>query len=369
VTECSIAESHPSATSQPPPGAKGMSDMTTEQKIIKNKVGLLELARQLGNVSRACKILGYSRDSFYRFQILSETAGEEALREIYKRKLIVKNRVEPEMEQAIVQLGFDRPAWDQAQVSNDLRRKAQFVSPGGVRNVWLRHDLQTFKLRQKALEAKVTQEGLILTEGQISAEEKGKDEKEAHGEIETKQPSQRRGRGHGHVSGLPQCRTGPSLPGGCFSRPFPRHQAVQRETVRLASPALSRGRAAIAHRGPQRKRWLLLKNCEDLDNTRDEARRLHEAVHCWTALSTSRTASAASGNNLRDRPPNRCRTIGFGGPKAPASRSWSVSPTRAGPGGFSFLKSFDKQSVMSYHTVWPIGDYINGVCLRSENPA
>jgi hypothetical protein len=40
--------------------------MTQTQKVIKAKVGLLELAKQLGNVSQGCKILGYSRDSFYR---------------------------------------------------------------------------------------------------------------------------------------------------------------------------------------------------------------------------------------------------------------------------------------------------------------
>jgi len=158
------------------------------QKIISHKVGLLNLAEQLQNVSQACKVMGFSRDTFYRYRDAVESGGVEALIDRSRSKPNLKNRVDPQVETAVVNYALEEPAHGQTRASNELRRRGIFVSPAGVRSIWLRNDLACFKDRLKALEAKVAEDGSILTESQVQALERKKIDQEEHGEIDTAHP-------------------------------------------------------------------------------------------------------------------------------------------------------------------------------------
>ncbi len=158
------------------------------QRIIRNKIGLLNLAEELGNVSKACQMMGVSRDTFYRYRSARDDGGIEALLEKSRSKPNPKNRVEPQIEEAVLQFALEYPAHGQVRVSNELRKQAVFISPSGVRSIWLRHTLQSRKLRLKALESKVAAEGIILSEAQVAALERQHSTDEAQGEIETQHP-------------------------------------------------------------------------------------------------------------------------------------------------------------------------------------
>jgi transposase InsO family protein len=158
------------------------------QPIVKHKLGLLNLAEELGNVSQACKIMGVSRDTFYRYQEAKASGGVEALLHKDRRRPNLKNRIDEAIEQAVLAYVIEQPAHGQVRVSNELRRRGTFISPSGVRSIWLRHDLASFKQRLTALEKYVAANGAVLTEAQVVALEKKREDDIACGEIETEHP-------------------------------------------------------------------------------------------------------------------------------------------------------------------------------------
>lgn len=158
------------------------------QNTIKHKTGLLNLAEELGNISKACKVMGFSRDTFYRYRDARDQGGLDALFDKSRRQPNPKNRVEEHVEKAVIDFAIDFPAYGQVRASNELRKESVFVSPSGVRSIWLRHNLACFKARLTALEKKSAEEGLVLTEAQVQALERKKDDDLACGEIETAHP-------------------------------------------------------------------------------------------------------------------------------------------------------------------------------------
>lgn len=158
------------------------------QKIIQNKVGLLNLAEELGNVSRACKVMGFSRDTFYRYKSAVEEGGVDSLLDKSRRQPNLKNRTDEATEKAVLEIAVEFPAHGQLRTSNELRKRGVFVSPSGVRCIWLRHNLESMKKRLFSLEKKSAEENFILTESQLAALERKKDDDLSCGEIETAHP-------------------------------------------------------------------------------------------------------------------------------------------------------------------------------------
>ena len=161
----------------------------TNERIIKNKVGLINLAEELQNISKACKVMGLSRETFYRYKRAVEEGGVESLMDKTRRKPNLINRVDEAVEKAVLKHAIEFPAHGQLRTSNELRKLGIFVSPSGARSIWLRNNLESFKKRLTALEKKSTEEGLVLTESQVAALERKKDDDDlVCGEIETHHP-------------------------------------------------------------------------------------------------------------------------------------------------------------------------------------
>ena len=160
--------------------------MTTQEKIARSKLSILELAEYLKNVSQACRINGVSRQHFYDIKKAYEEHGLEGLKDKTRRKPCIKNRVAPEVEEAVVKMAYEYPAYGQARAANELRKDGILVSSGGIRSIWLRHNLETFKKRLALLEERSAKEGIVYTEAQLAALESAKRQRESNpDEIET----------------------------------------------------------------------------------------------------------------------------------------------------------------------------------------
>ncbi|MZG31610.1 MAG: IS481 family transposase [Nitrospinae bacterium] len=162
--------------------------MTQNQYVIRRKLNILELGETLGNISEACRKLGVSRQHHYDIKSAIEEEGLEGLLEKSRKAPRFANRVSPEIEQKVLDYSLEFPTQGQKRVANELKKQGIQISDGGIRSIWLRHNLQIASLRLKRLEKWAAENESILTESQVQALEQAKEEKEAHGEIETPHP-------------------------------------------------------------------------------------------------------------------------------------------------------------------------------------
>lgn len=163
--------------------------MTQRQYIINRKLNIVELGKTLGNISEACRRLGVSRQHYYDIREAIQEEGIEGLLEKSRRAPRIGNRVAPEIEQEVLDYSLEYPTQGQSRTANELKKKGLIISAGGVRSIWLRHNLQTKSLRLKRLEQWAAENTNILTESQIQALEQAKEEQEAHGEVESPHPA------------------------------------------------------------------------------------------------------------------------------------------------------------------------------------
>lgn len=159
--------------------------MTTDEKVARRKLSLLELAKDLQNVSKACKVMGYSRQQFYEIRRNYQTFGSEGLLDkLPGPRGPHPNRVSEEIEEAILAHSLKYPTHGPVRVAQELALEGIQVSSGGVRGVWSRHDLLTRHDRLLRLERTTREQKIELNNEQIQLLERFSPEfRERHIEV------------------------------------------------------------------------------------------------------------------------------------------------------------------------------------------
>ena len=162
--------------------------MTQDQYIIRRKMNIVELGRTLQNISDACRKLGVSRQHYYDIKKAIEEEGLEGLLEKSRRAPRYGNRVAVEIEEKVLDHSLQYPTHGQVRTANELKKSGIQISAGGVRSIWMRHNLQVKSLRLKRLEQWAAENTEVLTESQVKALEDAKEAREVHGEVESPHP-------------------------------------------------------------------------------------------------------------------------------------------------------------------------------------
>jgi Winged helix-turn helix len=163
--------------------------MTQQQYIINRKLSIIDLGKTLGNISDACRKLGVSRQHYYDIKKAIDEEGLDGLLEKSRQVPRIGNRVPLEIEQKLLDYSLQYPTHGQVRTANELKRQGIIISAGGVRSIWLRHNLQIKSLRLKRLEAWAAENTNVLTESQVKALEEATEEKEVYGEVESPHPA------------------------------------------------------------------------------------------------------------------------------------------------------------------------------------
>lgn len=159
--------------------------MTTVEKVARRKLSLLELATDMQNVSKACRLMGYSRQQFYEIRRQYQTHGAAGLADrLPGPRGPHPNRVTDEVEKAVLEHCLGQPTQGCLRVAQELALKGTQISSTGVRGVWMRHGLLSKHDRLLRLERAVREEKLEISDEQAKTLERFSPEfRERHIEV------------------------------------------------------------------------------------------------------------------------------------------------------------------------------------------